>query len=177
MASPPIILNNNKQMKKITKENRFNEAIKALVKGYFDGTLIKTDCRACAVGNIVANALGVNIVDGDFIGASGETLKSWEKKAVDITPKFSWPAITPECSWPAAVWPVRGLVLRDPEKEGIEQVELTGYDEFQMADVERAFMLQEDMYEGLMAVVDVLCEIEGKSQEEVKEYKEMFVKE
>lgn len=40
---------------------RFEKAYNALVKAYFEGTLAKGHCSACAVGNIVGDAMGATI--------------------------------------------------------------------------------------------------------------------
>jgi len=171
MASPPIILNNNEQMKKITKENRFDEAIKALVKGYFEESLIRGSCAACAVGNIIANAMNEDIIVTKGVTGSVKDYGTW-KGGFNILE-----------SW-FTVFGSRGMFgeqyILESNYRGVprEQIDSTGYSYKELARVEKAFESKgEDMFTGLMAVVDVLCEIEGKSQEEAKEYKEMFVKE
>lgn len=40
---------------------RFQKAYDALVNAFFDGTLAKGTCKACAVGNIVGAACGATI--------------------------------------------------------------------------------------------------------------------
>jgi hypothetical protein len=41
---------------------RFDNAIAALVKGYFEGTLMKGSCFSCAVGNMVASSMNCKII-------------------------------------------------------------------------------------------------------------------
>lgn len=130
---------------------RFNNAISKLVTAFFNDKLEKGICTACAVGNICN-------------GAS---------------------------YWVSAFYTVLGHQTINPEnyKELTkETIDKTGYSWEELAKVEKAFecntkihgnsyykftkkQIAEDQYKGLMAVVDVLCEIENIDP---KEYKDMF---
>ena len=156
-------------MKEITRENRFDEAIKALVKGFFNGTLAKGTCRACAVGNIVANAIGVE----PFL-PKGQSFKNMRG-----------------INWFGVIYP-HEIGFRDI-LEGEKEIANTGYSEHEISEIEQVFennteidcflypldyksdpKIIKDQYNGLMAVVDVLCELEGFNKEKVKETKELF---
>ncbi len=152
---------------------RFNNAISALVKGFFNETLAKGDCSACAVGNIVGESIGYT-----------PTLKD---------PSFCEDRIfSPNSHWADVFVSVEGhgQMIREYNYEGQakENIDSTGYSWKELAKVEEIFELAskihyenyrrftkeeilQDQYNGLMAVVDVLCEIEGI---DTKEYKDMF---
>jgi hypothetical protein len=150
---------------------RFNRAIKALVAAFFNGTLAKGDCRACAVGNMVACSKGVKLDKKQFNDISYETeLIFWRRVFFSNDER---------------------QVVRPDRYEGKakELIDSTGYNWRELAKVEKAFEINteihslkypffskdeimQDQYNGLMAVVSVLCEIEGIESQE--EYKEMF---
>ncbi len=150
---------------------RFDRAINALVKGYFNNTLAKGTCAACAVGNIVAAGIGTS----PCLSAWSPTWQNGNQT------EWDWVFVT------------EGKEQRvTPEKyEGAAKVEIdsTGYSWQDLARVEYAFetstsidfrkyhlfgpeKIDADQYRGLMAVVDVLCEIEGIG--DPSEYKAMF---
>jgi hypothetical protein len=152
---------------------RFNDAISALVKGYIHGTLAKGACAACAVGNIVAKGIGCDIVSHDGVFDWIGQVPCWP--LVFITESSGNQSILPENYFGS---------IKD-------QIDSTGYTWQELAKVEKAFEqntkisfenyenvtpeeIDKDQLNGLYAVVDVLCEIEGIK--EVEEYKLMFVK-
>jgi hypothetical protein len=166
-------------MEIITKENRFNNAVAALVKGFFNETLAKGTCTACAVGNIVAHSNNIKIVEDEF-------MFDVEQDEIGIT--SSWSNIF--CSeFNFTLGEIKQNVY--PENyQGISKISVdsTGYTWQELALIEIAFEkatkiiwtgycfknkkeVLEDQYNGLMAVIDVLCEIEGVPS---KEYKNMF---
>ncbi len=135
--------------------DRFNKALAALVKGFFNETLYKGSCSHCAVGNIVGNSKWSHIfmtpIGGDQEFYAPQNADAYEGYAVCL-----------------------------------KEITKTGYSIEELARVEAAFEkntylfkfsketkenLLQDQYNGLMAVVDVLCEIEGI---DTKEYKDMF---
>lgn len=172
---------------------RFNRAIASLVKGYMNGTLAKGTCAACAVGNIIAGATGCTIektegddgdVDFDFVNIIGHVfIPSWQR--VFITNVND-----------------RRLSRKNRQRinlsnyYGASQLEIdaTGYSVQELADVEWAFekatkihfmdyytirnkqKIDEDQLNGLYAVVDVLCKIEGYDDVVAQEKKDLFVK-
>lgn len=152
---------------------RFNDAIDALVKGYIHGTLAKGSCEACAVGNIIAKGIACDIVSHDGVFDWIGQVPSWY--FLFLTRNDGTQSIN------------TGNYLGDTK----DQIDSTGYTWQELARVERTFEqntkisfenyenvtpeeIDKDQLNGLYAVVDVLCEIEGIK--EVEEYKLMFVK-
>lgn len=133
---------------------RFNKAYNALVKAYFEGTLAKGSCTACAVGNMICDAQNFKI---DL-----KTINNHSYRELDIVP------------WYDAIW-----TNSDHNKIIHKKVkELTGYNNEEIRQIERAFEnntriggksydrytaqeILEDQYNGLCAVVDVLLELDG----------------
>lgn len=161
---------------------RFNRAISALVNAYFTDTLAKGDCNACAVGNIVAAGYGAKVYK-DSLGVLRCEVENnrWSrffstqgKRQVIRSYKqlMNTPGILPYFV-----------------QLGLENIKITGYPMKELARIEAAFEqntvihvrdypahtpeeISADQYNGLMAVVDVLCKIEGIT--EVNAYKALF---
>lgn len=150
---------------------RFDRAIKALVSAFFDGTLAKGDCAACAVGNMVAAGYGKKVFIDD------------ENEFYCPTHNQSWADVF--------ISSLLGNHFEISNYTGLakENIDITGYSVLELSLVEIEFekntfiyideyclhtkeQIMQDQYNGLMAVVEVLCEIEGI--ENVSEYKEMF---
>ena len=122
---------------------RFNNAMKALIKGFFDGTLESRDCGKCAVGNMVAYCNNEKI-------ASKET---------NPHPYGGWYNVI--------------CFMTDSLAEAQKLCKSTGYSVKEVIEIEKAFEsntsdrrlpdseLAADQFNGLMAVVEVLCKIEG----------------
>lgn len=145
---------------------RFEKACNALYNAFMNDTLAKGTCKACAVGNIVANAMGASVTS---------------KYDCEVVNTF-WNCIfyTTESG--------EQIITRNAICEK-QLKELTEYSWEEMAKVEHAFEraakihyyyygchtpqeIMEDQFNGLMAVMDVLIELD-----EVKEgnsYKETF---
>lgn len=152
---------------------RFNKAMKALTKGFFNGTLRKGDCAACACGNIVAAALNIELVTTRDLKTG--FLDDW----IDSKTGTFW---------------YTALINLDEEEAdhlyitaGEQEIEKTGYTPQEMLLIERAFELNteiplydihnysdqeimDDQYNGLCAVVEVLCKLEGYDPEEYMDY-------
>jgi hypothetical protein len=136
-------------------KEQFDWAIKVLVKAYFNDELKKGICGKCAVGSLVADACkyeGIWDVHWVFVHMVNEISREQE---------FNHP--------------LQQNVVR--RMKGLEQIESTGYTWQETAKIELAFENGgEDMFDGLMSVVDCLIEIhEGNEQDKV-EAKEMFVR-
>lgn len=64
---------------------RFDNAMSALVKGFFDETLAKGSCAACAVGNIIAHSIGGTIkkttvgIDEEIVFRCNQPNTHWSK--------------------------------------------------------------------------------------------------
>ena len=138
---------------------RFDRAIKALVKGYINNTLKPAKCTACAVGNIIAECNNYTI---------SENLE-W----IDSEDKQQYPEwINVFCTF---------FCLQTIKKENYiynakKEIDSTGYTWQELAKVEAMFeRTKGDIFNKLMAVVEVLCEIENFDDVLIKETKELFI--
>jgi len=154
---------------------RFKNALDALVYAFFNDTLAKGKCTACAVGNIVANGFKKRL-DPRRISAPVFSKKGFSNGA-----------------WILAFGTENGKQYIDEEffhnPKVVACISATGYSIQHMIKVEYAFEtnttifscdylkhtkeeIMQDQYNGLCVVVDVLCKIEGI--EDPTEYKELF---
>lgn len=158
---------------------RFEKAYNALYNAFMNDTLAKGTCTACAVGNIVADAMGAEVYsqedDMNSITFHCSNDNHWWQKMF-VTDSHGQ-TIT-KISEDSKVKQLRKNILN-----------LTGYTWRELAKVEKAFeenteilfndylestpqQIMEDQFNGLMAVMDVLIKLD-----EVKEgnsYKETF---
>ena len=150
---------------------RFNNAISALVKGYMNNTLRKGTCTTCAVGNIVAASLGVevDVSDNEQFDKYGEwsnvfvTLDNGEQRI-----RLEYYQGAPKYEIDATGYTVSELIRVESAFESNTFIHNDNYKLHTMDEIE------EDQYRGLMAVLDVLCDIEGI--EDPTPYKKMFIK-
>lgn len=160
---------------------RFNNAINALVQAFFTDTLAKGTCTACAVGNICAAAMGAKVVPY----AHSKNLFAAIKEGKEVN-NYSWNCLF--FTDPTG----KQRIAEEPEEYpfAVKIIESTGYTIQELARVEKAFEthtkidslyyyltytkaeIMEDQYNGLMAVVNTLCEIEGI--EDPTEYRQLF---
>lgn len=152
---------------------RFDKAINSLVRAFLDETLAKGWCTACAVGNIIASSYN-QALDKNYL---------WGSVDCDGIPNDRWGNVfcTDE----------RGQQWRSLTSDVLTLVFKTGYSIEELAKIEFAFEtntelpgykydqyspteIMEDQYKGLMAVLDVLCEIDNIDLSTKKEYKKMF---
>lgn len=156
----------------------FEQTLDVLVKAYLNDTLEHANCSACAVGNLVAHAIGTAPVLSKHIKNGGR----WMFLNGDLTEwqyVFCSVGFTQQCNQYAYYG------------EAQRQIDATGYTWPELARIERAFEERSDrfnmdtqtpeyidqkMFDGLMAVVDVLADIHGISLEKKEEAKLMFVK-
>jgi hypothetical protein len=142
---------------------KFADTVAILVKAYLNNELKHGDCECCAVGNIVH--------------AAGYKKYYHEKMQLD------------SCGiWKNVFCTDDGVqqwrTYRDEYYfAGIQCIESTGYSTEELARVEYAFEKASDsesnderMFNGLMAVVDVLAEIHGIDLKQAEEAKQLFVK-
>lgn len=153
------------------KTATFENSVNVLVKAYFDGTLEHGNCHACAVGNLVTQACGFTYKKayGVGVGLMGCNIL-WSHRDSYYEPDDS------KLSWYAVV------KVGKKSLEGLRQVEAVGYSIDELKRIEEAFesvdwLSNDRMFDGLMAVVDVLADIHGISLEAKEEAKAMFVKE
>ncbi|PIQ22619.1 MAG: hypothetical protein COW65_02130 [Cytophagales bacterium CG18_big_fil_WC_8_21_14_2_50_42_9] len=141
----------------------FDNTIKILVNAYLNNTLVHNNCCACAVGNIIAANLEIKYdKDLKWIGRQ----LAWS--TVFVTKRSK----TEQTQCP---WAYNGKAK--------EQIDATGYAWQELALLETAFERaplgknsEERMFNGLMAVVDALCQIHETAAEIKQATKELFVK-
>lgn len=152
----------------MTHTEKFQDTISILVKAYMNDTLKHMDCSACAVGNICGSL-------------------KW--RYIFCTNTDSTFGIVLDQSFAQKDEPLGCLSQQNKllyYREGLEAIEKTGYTVNELARVENAFesaewkeMTEDDevwMFNGLMAVVEVLADIHGISLDQKESAKLMFVK-
>ncbi len=132
----------------------FKHSVDVLVKAYLNGTLQHCNCRACAVGNLIV-AGGHTFADG--IAAS------WMVMLVDKERG--------------------GSDIKYEESDAMNQIRATGYSIKEIDLIERAFestfewkYTDDEMFNGLMAVVDQLALIHKVDLSTKESAKLQFVK-
>jgi hypothetical protein len=142
----------------------YDKTISILVKAYLNDTLQQGSCYACAVGNMIAANCGIKMID-----------KKWDK--------------SPNTYWDSVFSSYRGVQEIDKYAycaEAKKELDSTGYIWKDLAKIEKAFestrfneegrQRENAMYEGLLAVVEVLGQIHEVEKEVIEETKLMFVK-
>lgn len=164
----------------MTQREKFFETVGILVEAYMNGVLMHGNCAACAVGNIIAAKLRCKIAP--FENAFGEEFYSWERGGQQLTP----------------VWGLVFITGSDGPVQNPEayigncklQIDASGYSWQDLARIEVAFERaahydgngkllnapDEAMFDGLMAVTNVLAEIHGINLEERESAKLLFNK-
>lgn len=138
---------------------RFQKAYNALVDAYFDKTLQAGSCTACACGNIIRDAMGV------LPTASRD----------ELIDKVSF--------WIYGVRYWNDPQMHERHKKMI--TDLTGYSPREFMCIETAFEsntrfkapyinpesddIDQDIFRGLMAVVDVMIKLDDIKEEKLKE--------
>lgn len=145
---------------------KFNHTVNVLLKAYLNDTLQHGNCFACAVGNLIKDARKYTY------GKSKAGRLIWMEVQ---TARWRHVFMTNFVS----------VQERDPSKyigEAKAEIDSTGYTWQQLARIEYAFETADEgksnddwMFNGLMAVVDVLAKIHEIDLETVKETKELFV--
>lgn len=164
---------------------RFDKAYSALVKAFFEGTLGKWTCAACACGNIIAEAEGCRLTSDEF------------KKLCDYRSGGN-KEIIKKADYILSLWGNKREEDYDMEEkqtvfiplpEFIGQYNSAGYTTEEFVLIEEAFerntkipfhnyggiddkKILEDQYSGLVAVVDVLLKLDNITPED--HYKNKF---
>lgn len=159
----------------------FNHSVNVLVKGYLDDTLKHGNCYACAVGNLICDSMGFEW---------GKTLNRgiysvmWKNQVYPTSNMIILGVLTRILGW-AAVFSTFGqlqiIEMNNYEGKAKEQIDSTGYTVEELARIEYAFETASEegdyMYNGLMAVVDVLADIHNVDLSSKEVSKELFKKE
>lgn len=146
------------------KPELYHKTIGILVKAYLNDTLIPGNCAACAVGNLIAASMKIT-----YTNPAVRSCIDWKEHAI---------------RWDQVFCTRNGYQFINENKyegEAKEQIDSTGYTWHELAKIEAAFEstprgVEDIMYFGLMAVINVLGEIHQASESEVKASKELFVK-
>jgi len=144
-------------------KEQFDKTIKILVNAYLNNTLVHNNCCACAVGNIIAANLKIKYdQDLKWIGRQ----LAWSTVFVTKRSKIE----QTQCPWAY-------------NGNAKEQIDATGYSWQELALLEAAFekaplgkTSEKRMFNGLMAVVNTLCQIHEMAEEVKQATKKLFVK-
>ncbi len=146
---------------------RFEKAYNALYDAFMNDTLAKGTCTACAVGNIVADAMGAKVYSQEYMNSIRFHCSNdnywWGEMFVTGSDGQK----------------IRKISQNSKVKELRKKIlNLTGYTWRELAKVEKAFeestkilhtyylestpeLIMEDQFNGLMAVMDVLIELDN----------------
>lgn len=141
----------------------FDNTVKILVNAYLDNSLVQGNCHACAVGNMIAANMHLK----------------YDKNLKWIGKQVAWPQVFVTVSFEIAQvkrpWNYTGMAK--------EQISATGYTWQELARIEYAFeratwakSAEERMFNGLMAVIEVLSQIHEMDETTQAATKELFVK-
>lgn len=154
----------------------YQRSVDILAKAYMDNTLEHNNCAACAVGNLVAANNGYEIIPNLKMSAVAQWCKPKGIGVDFFNPEWHKVFMT------GGVHDVRtGNITRhqdrDPQAyrgEAAQQIDSTGYSWQELSQIEHAFEIapkgsseDEWMFNGLMAVVDVLDRIHENTDEAV----------
>jgi hypothetical protein len=160
----------------------FNHTVNVLVQAYLKNELEHSKCSACAVGNIVAEAIGTKP------GRHPDVPRCFMNSYFDDGRQTLWQAVFMTSDGKQSI----DLDLYDFGAK--DRIDATGYSVIELASIEKAFELaprpeiaspkhspeytlnEEWMFNGLMAVVDVLAEIHGVDLTQKEQAKLLFVK-
>jgi hypothetical protein len=162
----------------------FNHTVNVLVKAYLNDTLRHNNCYACAVGNMIASANGFKY--SMLKEALSDNKEHWLLKWAHL-PSIYDAEIELSSNDQQENWM---NVFRDGEVQysnyngkSKELIDSTGYTVYELARIEEAFedvdsncTNDEWMFNGLMAVIEVLAEIHGIDLKQKEEAKALFVK-
>ncbi len=138
------------------KPELYNKTVNILVDAYFNDTLEHGNCYACAVGNIIAANCSILLSKADI---------PHEHR------KIHWLGYAPYSDWnrkykrgisdtAVSILDGKDFVGND---EILSQIKSTGYSYSELTDIEFAFescsWVGDKMFNGLMAVIDVLDQI------------------
>lgn len=133
----------------------FEKTVDILVKAYLNDTLEHGNCAACAVGNIVVSVHGYQYYSqSPLTGLKVDEIITYDNWYSVLTGHESY--------------------------RGRKEIEKTGYSFKEIRRIEAAFERSRDlpdrMFNGLMAVVNVLADIHGVDLQAKEEAKALFVK-
>jgi hypothetical protein len=132
----------------------FKHTMDLLVKAYLNDTLIHGNCAACAVGNMIADSMNYSFK---------------REKATGLPDGLSWREAYPV--WDdvfVTAWGSQDIDKSKYYDRSKEQIDSTGYSMEELARIEYAFekankgkTVDDYMFNGLLAVLEVLADIHG----------------
>lgn len=141
------------------KEQLYKKTTDILFNAYFNDTLRHNMCTACAVGNIVAANMGYEVCKS-LTPISERPTIDWRKDGEHIPFNWSQVFITPSADIIQYLHPENYI------DEAKKEIDSTGYSVNELARIEYAFETapkgkndEDYMYNGLVAVIDVLNDI------------------
>jgi hypothetical protein len=143
----------------------YHKTVDILTAAYFNDTLEHGNCAACAVGNMVAHGMNYKFTR-KYGGLNWLEVDAYDETQV------------------ARNWFNVIFHRTQPNERQRQEIESTGYDIYELTQIESAFenadegdSSDEYMFNGLMAVIDVLDEIhENKDTAITEKSKKSFVK-
>ena len=143
----------------MNKPELYQKTVDILVQAYFNDTLRHDDCAACAVGNIIADALGYKITS---------TKAKWQCDDGEVSPNW----INVFCTYyTPSGRKVTSFDLAAYEEGAANEIDATNYTVHELADMEKAFEMASTegdyMFNGLMAVIEVLDQIHENTDTEL----------
>jgi hypothetical protein len=149
----------------------YKKTVNILVDAYFKNTLEHSICTACAIGNIIAANKGYELENTGEVSFGGRVMTTFDW----ITPMGRVGSMAPQ--WKDVFMTDETGQHTDPSRyrDGARcEIESTGYSWQNLAKIEYAFetapkgKTKEDwMFNGLMAVIDVLDKIHENNDTEV----------
>lgn len=162
---------------------KFNHSVSVLVTAFFNDTLMHGNCYACAVGNMVANGLGCRVVKrpDSFKNLVWDNNQPYPGSSWNDSIQNGWGALftTDRHDDKRKTQKIDKRFLGD--RNVMRQIASTGYTWQELARIEFAFesvdkRRKDKMFNGLMAVVDVLAEIHNIDLSTKENAKSLFVK-
>lgn len=158
----------------------FDHTVNVLVRAYLKETLQHQNCACCAVGNIISEACGYTV------HSTGEE-DFWVDQKLTVYDPRVWGKVfgTTVKKTFFGLRKIRETYFQFHKINSQTKIwaDETGYSIPELARIERAFerapmgkTSDQFMFNGLMAVVDVLAEIHGIDLEKREETKKLFVK-
>jgi len=154
----------------------FEKSIGILVNAYMNDTLVKMNCFGCAVGNLIATNMGIKMIKILPLKYKSDYL-AWEgyRNYNDFRENYlTGNGMCDKDIWMNAIqWGTADKSKVTPKMQ--KHIDSTGYTLEELALIEDCFEKSDDVFEGLMNVVELLCKLH-ECEEELNNKKLLFVK-
>lgn len=145
----------------------YHKTVGILVDAYFNDTLAHGNCHACAVGNMIAANKGYEVTPSKILNKNDSHRFGWDNyNAYEFLPGY----------YNSPLYPSWFTELSSDKKSSIaeSQIRATGYTSAELQLIELSFERatrgdtdDEWMFNGLMAVIDVLDKIHENNDTEI----------